>query len=165
MLPAQDQRNQSQGRPATEAAESPLHIRTADRGHRAPALLAFAFLTFSLLLLAAASCGKKEDRLDRSQELPPGDLAGTYTLSPAYHEEILTIQPDGKTELRVKKTGETAIRQGLSYRNRFRLIVFLDGDAEPTGIFLLQDREKRWPGRWKGEIRFMELQEQLPKPR
>lgn len=107
-------------------------------------------------ILAMAQCKKTEDALDHSRENPPADLAGAYRLTPAYNEETLVIQSGGETEYRVKRPGETAVRRGLAYRNRFRLIIFLDGDADPTGIFLLQDREKRWAGRWRGEMRFLE---------
>lgn len=106
--------------------------------------------------LCITACKKTEDRLDHSQEKPPAGLAGSYRLTPSYNEETLVIQSAGETEYRIKRPGETAVRHGLSYQNRFRLVVFLDGDAEPTGIFLLQDRAARWPGRWRGEMRFLE---------
>lgn len=136
--------------PGSHRSRKPVRNPHASVWRIAPNLFALA------CLLATAQCKKNEDALDHSRENPPADLAGTYRLTPAYNEETLIIQSGGETEYRVKRPGETAIRRGLAYQNRFRLIIFLDGDADPTGIFLLQDREKRWAGRWRGEMRFLE---------
>ncbi|MBW7857115.1 MAG: hypothetical protein H3C43_02160 [Leptonema sp. (in: Bacteria)] len=109
-----------------------------------------------ILTMFLFSCSSKNDPIDHSLEYPPGDeLAGQFALKPSYHNEWLTITPDGKVEFKIEDNKKIT---GLAYKNKFRLIVFLDQDVDPTGIFLLTDRtNNEWPGVWKGETRFLQL--------
>jgi hypothetical protein len=111
-----------------------------------------AILITSLIILIHA-CRRASDIVNRSAEQAPGaELAGTYSLEPSYGNEILVIEEDGKVQY--SKNGQ-AVQNGLAYKNRFRLIIFLDQEVEP-GVFMLNDRTpERWPGYWNGEIRFL----------
>lgn len=111
-------------------------------------------LTLTLTLVNA--CSRPPEVDDRSEEYAPGkELAGTYALQPSYVNESIDITAEGKVRYH---RADAAAREGLAYKNRFRLIIFLDNETEPTGIFMLNDRSpERWPGFWKGEVRFIHL--------
>lgn len=108
-----------------------------------------------LVSFVFSSCSTQNDPFDHSNEQAPGqELAGKFQLKPSYNDEQLTITAEGKVEYKTKTNLKV---NGLAYKNQIRLIIFLDNEVDPTGIFLLADKShNEWPGIWKGETRFLQ---------